>query len=642
VQGQKAVTSLEPKEGARPAPLAAQGGGSVLPAKPTRHAPATPARLGSPTPQTDPDDGASLVGRNIGGKFLLEAVIGVGGSGTVYRAIQIALDRTVALKVLRPEFARDPHLLERFKREARAASRLDHPNSVRVLDFGQDEELSLYLAMELVQGATLYDLMDREWPLDEARIVRLLSQVLSALAVAHDLGVIHRDLKPENVIIVRGTGDEGETAEQAKVCDFGIARLGTPLRDETGSELPRVTVDGSFVGTPEYMSPEQVRGEPGDARSDIYSVGVVLYHVLAGRVPFEDTNPWGIAFKHTTDVPAPPSSFAPVNSALEAVCLKAMSKRPQDRYATAREMRAALRACLGAEITGVTAVAPVRGARSRTETPTAVVPRRSLRWPLAAAVGTAALLAGWNLRSRTAPPTPSAPPLTAVAPAPILPREAAPVPAATSRDDLAGPGPGPGVEGGGGVEQPPPVISEPKPVRRAPRPAVVAVPTPVPAVEEATPEPEPAPAPAPPAAPPVAAASTAPPAPAPPPPAPVVVTARPVAPPPPDPERAAVAITAVTSTSAIPGSSLRAALARAPIRQCYREALRGQPTAAAMTATLNLRLDITGYVTGASLEGGPVPPGMKACVERGARAMRVRDVDTGEASAAVTLRFTPS
>ena len=156
----------------------------------------------------------------------------MGGIGTVYRARQLGLDRMVALKLLREEFARDEDFLERFKREARAASRLDHPNSVRVLDFGAARRRSLlYLAMEYVEGRTLYEVIQQDAPLPEARIVDILSQVLAAVGVAHDMGVVHRDLKPENIMIIRGTSDEGEHAELVKVLDFGIASLGSVALD---------------------------------------------------------------------------------------------------------------------------------------------------------------------------------------------------------------------------------------------------------------------------------------------------------------------------------------------------------------------------------------------------------------------------
>src|SRR6185295_397711 len=214
-----------------------------------------------------------------------------------------------------------------------------HPNSVRVFDFGSVDGSLLYLAMEFVEGRTLHQVISEEWPLGEERIVDLMSQVLSAVGVAHDMGVIHRDLKPDNIMIIRATGDEGEAMEIAKVCDFGIAMLGAATHDGAGGMVagPWATMDGSLVGTPGYMSPEQARGEAADRRSDIYSAGVILYHMLVGRPPFDGDSAYLVAMKHITDSPLPPSEITAVDPALEAVCLRAMSKAPDDRFGSARE-----------------------------------------------------------------------------------------------------------------------------------------------------------------------------------------------------------------------------------------------------------------------------------------------------------------
>jgi serine/threonine-protein kinase len=309
-----------------------------------------------------------LLGKTIAGNYRIEEVIGVGGMGSVYRARQLSLDRMVALKVLHPRCSRDPQYVARFRVEAMAASRLEHPHSVRILDFGQGRRPAsgtdtgsgtdnkqaplLYLAMEYVRGRTLLDIIEAHWPLGQRRIVDLLSQVLSALAVAHDLGIVHRDLKPENVLVCQEPGDDGHPVEVAKVCDFGIAKLidcaGKELEGEPtasiSAELGRITLAGTVIGTPDYFSPEQARAEPLDARSDLYSVGVVLYHALAGRLPFEAANPLAVSYMQVALPPPPPSQFLAVPPALETICLKAMAKRPGDRFQSAREMRAALRA----------------------------------------------------------------------------------------------------------------------------------------------------------------------------------------------------------------------------------------------------------------------------------------------------------
>src|SRR5438445_8471797 len=161
---------------------------------------------------------ASLIGSTLGGKYVIEALIGEGATGNVYRAYQTALQRTVAIKVLHRQLAEQPAFVERFQREAFSASRLDHPNSLRVLDYGASDDL-LYLVMEFAQGNDLLTVMVRNWPFDTRRIIDIMSQALGALATAHDLGIVHRDLKPENILILRGTDDEGKPVDVVKVCD---------------------------------------------------------------------------------------------------------------------------------------------------------------------------------------------------------------------------------------------------------------------------------------------------------------------------------------------------------------------------------------------------------------------------------------
>ncbi|MDB4994196.1 MAG: Serine/threonine protein kinase PrkC, regulator of stationary phase [Myxococcaceae bacterium] len=292
----------------------------------------------------------TLIGRTIAGKFAIEAFLGGGAMGSVFRARQVALEKTVAIKVMHRDLSRDPMFAMRFLREAKAASRIDHANSMRVLDFGEEPDGLLYMAMEYLDGRDLFSVIQQEWPLPNARVVDVLMQTLAALAVAHDMGVVHRDLKPENIMVLQGHDDEGQPKDIVKVCDFGIAKLiekRSDLAQSAQSEGPKLTTHGLVVGTPEYMSPEQGRGETLDARSDLYSVGVMLFQLLTGRVPFDAETALGVVLKHVTDEPPRPSELNPATEPrLESICLKAMRKKRDERYQTAREMRADLRGVL--------------------------------------------------------------------------------------------------------------------------------------------------------------------------------------------------------------------------------------------------------------------------------------------------------
>jgi len=276
------------------------------------------------------------VGKVVARKYSVEQLIGEGGMGRVYRARQLVLDKRVVLKVLHQELLSDARTVARFQREARAASRLNHPNSINILDFGVAEDGELFIAMEYVDGHDLHHLLTNEWPLSEPRIIRIVSQVLSALADAHSAGVIHRDLKPENVMVEPRRGGESDVV---KVLDFGIAKI-----MDTAEAGPALTRAGFVCGTPEYMSPEQAKGAPLDPRSDLYSVGVLLFQLVTRRLPFEADTAVGFATKHLTEPPPPPSRFRPggCSAEMEQLILKALSKDPSARPQTAEDFLEAL------------------------------------------------------------------------------------------------------------------------------------------------------------------------------------------------------------------------------------------------------------------------------------------------------------
>jgi eukaryotic-like serine/threonine-protein kinase len=295
-----------------------------------------------------------LLHRTIAGKYLVESFLGGGAMGAVYRARQVALDRVVAIKVMRGELATDRSFVARFHREALAASRLGHPNSINVSDFGEEPDGLLYLVMEYVAGRTLEYAIGVEAPFSQQDTVDILSQVLSALAVAHDAGIVHRDLKPENILLLEGMDDEGNPTRTVKVCDFGIASMMDSLAAEVPSTLqpqnvdlrPNLTSVGAILGTPAYMSPEQAQGHKPDARSDLYSLGAVLYEMLTRRTPFEATTQEEMVMKQVTATPVDPRTHFPAHPALAAVCMRALAKSPDARFPSARAMRAELRATL--------------------------------------------------------------------------------------------------------------------------------------------------------------------------------------------------------------------------------------------------------------------------------------------------------
>ncbi len=351
---------------------------------------------------TDTDE---MLGRLVAGKFEIVELLGSGAMGAVYRAEQVALDKHVALKILHPSLRQDASFVRRFHREAKAAAALEHPNSVSILDFGEEPDGLLYIAMEYLDGRDLFQVIQDEWPLPKERIVALMRQVCGAVARAHDTGVVHRDLKPENIMVISRVGDDGEPEEVVKVCDFGIAHLQTSP-DETGSGK------GLLVGTPEYMAPEVARGEEADGRSDLYALGVVLYQMLTKRLPFEGSDPLRVAMLHLQEEPVPPHELcADVDPFLEDVALMAMAKQPEQRFGTARQMRGALRAALAnreytaADLSGVLSVLPPNvAARLVTSHGLSDSPPASPRIPGSAAMPKLESLA--SLALAVPPPTP--------------------------------------------------------------------------------------------------------------------------------------------------------------------------------------------------------------------------------------------
>jgi serine/threonine-protein kinase len=253
--------------------------------------------------------------------------------GAVYRARHKQLGTTIAVKVLHERFRADLQFCARFHAEALLVSQLDHPNVVRVLDYGQEPDGLLYLAMDFLEGVELQETLLRAGTLPLPRIVDIAMQVSAGLGHAHARGIIHRDVKPSNIVLVKSDDDEGEAFELVKVCDFGIAALGTTRTDE-----------GNAAGTPEYMAPEQTTGSRVTPSADVYACGCALYEMLTGQVPFTADQAYRILMKHRNEVPRPPSSIEPtIPPALEAVILRCMEKAPERRYQSARELRVELR-----------------------------------------------------------------------------------------------------------------------------------------------------------------------------------------------------------------------------------------------------------------------------------------------------------
>jgi serine/threonine protein kinase/ketosteroid isomerase-like protein len=303
-----------------------------------------------------------LVGRVLDGKYEIVAQLGAGGMGAVYRARRVLIGDEVAVKVLHAKFVDDDTLVERFRREARAAAQLQHPNVVTIHDYGEarGREGFAYIVMELVRGESLRDLLRREGKFDARRAVSLMRDVCAGVGAAHRRGIVHRDLKPDNVIVI--PADEDNPSERVKVVDFGIAKLRDMAADNT------LTAAGAMVGTPFYMSPEQCKGESLDSRADVYSLGAMLYEMLAGTPPFNAPTLTGIIIQHITHPPPPIPQDAGVPPLLQAVIERALSKDSDKRQGDAgelsREIQSAINATNATNATGITNATNATGGAS--------------------------------------------------------------------------------------------------------------------------------------------------------------------------------------------------------------------------------------------------------------------------------------
>ncbi len=317
----------------------------------------------------------SIIGLNLADRFRITGVIGEGGMATVYRGVDKGASggspSELAVKIMNPELAKESRFVRRFRREAKAASMLKHPNTVQIVEFGVDQGY-VFMVMELLQGQDLAMLLHRERRIPEARAVQIAVQVCRALSAAHEQSIVHRDLKPDNIMLVRHPPGTPlpvigmNPSDFVKVLDFGIAKI---LDDEPGApvdsrvdpitqEKSMLTRVGTIVGTPAYMAPEQGRAEAVDARTDIYACGVLLYELITGRVPFTGETPMQVVMRHVNEPPRPPSEFhGKINREVERLIMRALAKWPSERQQSAEELAFDLLAVLP-KLTGAPASEP--------------------------------------------------------------------------------------------------------------------------------------------------------------------------------------------------------------------------------------------------------------------------------------------
>jgi serine/threonine-protein kinase len=305
----------------------------------------------------------TMIGTVLDGRYRLDKLIGEGGMGEVYRATHIHIDTEFAVKLLRPEFVANQTAIKRFQLEAKAAGRIHHPNAVRVTDFGVTPERIVYLVMELARGKSLRSLLRSEKKFDYLRAVNIVRQICGAVDAAHRSGVIHRDLKPDNILI-----EKVQDVERVKVLDFGIAKLRETKTDAF------LTQAGTIIGTPQYMSPEQCQGKPLDPTSDIYSIGILLYEMLTGDVPFDGESLIQVVYEQLHTPPRPLSEMAPdAPPTIAQVVMRALEKEPHNRQSSAIQLSDELKAAVEAvgeggslAMTSPFGISPLKSAEMRT------------------------------------------------------------------------------------------------------------------------------------------------------------------------------------------------------------------------------------------------------------------------------------
>jgi serine/threonine-protein kinase len=396
--------------------------------------------------------GDPLLGSTIDGRYEVMELLGEGGMGHVYEVRHVALDRRFAMKALRRDLARDDELAARFIQEAKATASVRHPNVVEITDFGKLPDGAPYFVMELLVGQTLGHVIKSGGPIPARRAVRIVKQVAGALAAAHAAGIVHRDLKPDNVFLVGGVVG-GSASDDVRVVDFGAAKI-------VGSS--RVTRQGIVFGTPHYMSPEQASGQPVDHRADVYSLGIIMYEMFTGRVPFEADTYMGVLTQHMFVQPLRPSQVSPAArelGALEEITMVCLAKKPEERYASMEDLSAALDEVVQVRSDGHVQISPQLGSRPskppaslryrmadeleppslaemRVAIDSVLPPRRPVPWGWILGAGAALVLATavWGVARQVtkAPPVLVAPAASAASvPAVPIPAEPSPTESAT-------------------------------------------------------------------------------------------------------------------------------------------------------------------------------------------------------------------